>query len=172
MCSSDLAWAGGWTYGLGAQLVQKPCTNNLLQFVQPVICFSPAGIVDFKAQFDPAKDVARLQQLEATLKTAVTDRGADIEQVLTMAEEHSNLILQSNRWSRAQRYLDLAYGRSNDRSGLTRREQAMPVPELIHRIKRDSILPEFARVGIVAKAQLGAATPHLDRKSTRLNSSH
>ncbi len=145
---SDGSWAGGYTYGLGAQLVQKPCTNHLLQFVQPVICFSPAGIVDFRAKFDPATDGPRLAQLESAVQAAMKNPAADIEQVLTMAEEHANLVLQSNRWSRAQRYLDLAYGRSTDRAGLTKREQAMPVPELIHRIKRDSILPEFARASI------------------------
>lgn len=146
---SDGAWAGGYTYGAGAQLVQKPCTNHILQFVQPVICFSPAGIVDFKAKFDPATDSPRLAQLEQTVQAAMKNPSADIEQVLTLAEEHANLLLQSNRWSRAQRYLDLAYGRSTNRADLTKREQAMPVPELIHRIKRDSILPEFGRASIV-----------------------
>lgn len=146
---SDGSWAGGYTYGLGAQLVQKPCTNHILQFVQPVICFSPAGIVDFKAQFNPATDGPRLAELERTVQAAMKDPAADVERVLTLAEEHADLTLRSNRWSRAQRYLDLAYGRSTSRAGLTKREQAMPVPELIHRIKRDSILPEFARAEIV-----------------------
>jgi len=146
---SDGAWAGGYTYGAGAQLVQKPCTNHILQFVQPVICFSPAGIVDFKVKFDPATDGPRLAQLEQTVQAAMKDASADVEQVLTMAEEHANLLLQSNRWSRAQRYLDLAYGRTTNRTGLTKCEQVMPVPELIHRIKRDSILPEFGRASIV-----------------------
>lgn len=146
---SDGAWAGGYTYGAGAQLVQKPCTNHILQFVQPVICFSPAGIVDFKAKFDPATDGPHLAQLEQTVQAAMKNPSTDVEQVLTLAEEHANLLLQSNRWSRAQRYLDLAYGRSTNRAGLTKREQVMPVPELIHRIKRDSILPEFGRASIV-----------------------
>jgi len=146
---SDGSWAGGYTYGFGAQLVQKPCTNHLLRFVQPVICFSPSGIVDFKAQFNPATDGPRLAQLEQAVKAAMKNPAADVEQVLTMAEEHANLLLQSNRWARAQAYLDVALGRTTNRPGFTQRENKMPVPELIQRIKRDSMVPEFARAGFV-----------------------
>lgn len=121
---SEGAWAGGYFFESGAQKVQRPFENHLLASLKPVLSFSPAGVIDFRAEWDPATDGARLAHLERLLATET-----DALALLESEAEYSELLLRQSRWERAQRYL----------------AESENVPELRHKFLRDSLYPALNR---------------------------
>ncbi len=135
----DESWAGGyWTEG-GAQKEQKPFRHGLLANVQPVISYSAGGLIDFRARFDPARDATRLAELEARI--AVERDGATL---LRLQAERDELTLQRARALRARSYLMYARtGRSASDPAAPFTDDGIGVPELMHKLQRDSLYPWF-----------------------------
>lgn len=131
----DASWAGGYFTEGGAQKVQKPFENDLFEELEPIVSYSAAGIIDFRASFDPERDPGRLADLEARIVDET-----DVEKFLRMMAEHRELDLQRSRYERAQRYLDYAT-RGGTGGRLTGEESGIGVPELLHRLRRDSLFP-------------------------------
>ncbi|MCB9800219.1 MAG: PDZ domain-containing protein [Candidatus Omnitrophica bacterium] len=108
----------------GAQLEQKPFDLYILKDVFPIIGFfqTEQGFVDFEARDESGK----IEVLEEK-----RDNSLDIEEKLTLDAEIQELRLQAERARRAKKYL----------------ETAQKNPELMYKIKRDSIYPYAIRRG-------------------------
>ncbi|GJL79009.1 MAG: hypothetical protein NPINA01_19980 [Nitrospinaceae bacterium] len=133
---------GGFFTGAGAQLELKLFENYLLKEVEPIISFSPAGIVDFRADFDPVKDKKKLKELEEEIKNA-----SGVEEMLRAAAEYQELNLQKAQYERAQRYLKRALKRADSTEGMTKIEAKLLSPELMFKLKRDSLYPWLTEKG-------------------------
>jgi len=152
----DGSWAGGYFTEWGAQKEQKPILVSLLQDVPPIISFSPMGIIDFRAEFDPRRDPARIAELKAVL-----DETKDANAYLDAAHELDELILLKDRYERARRYLEAAVGK--DRTGMTEKEKRQGVPELLFKLRRDSLYPALKERAIRLKDERGnLSTPNPD----------
>lgn len=114
----DGTWAGGYFTEAGAVRQQQWMSASLLAPVQPAYAFMPNGVVDFRVDYDPATDQARLAELERVISTSES-----IEEQVEASAERAELNLLKDRYERAQRY----------------RERAEVNRELAYRIKRDSL---------------------------------
>jgi hypothetical protein len=133
---------GGFTTGAGAQWEQKLFENYILKDLKPIISFSPAGIIDFRAEYDPVKAKARLEQLKTKIKEA-----KNFDPALKPMEEYQELSLQKARFERAQRYLKRATGQSEDTAGMTEVEARLHAQALMHKLQRDSLYPWLTEKG-------------------------
>ncbi|MHC4730595.1 MAG: hypothetical protein ACYS6Z_08395, partial [Planctomycetota bacterium] len=156
----DGSWAGNYWYEWGAQKEQKSIRVSLLMDVPPIISFSPMGIIDFRADHKPRRDNPRIAELEAIVKATEKD-AKEFETYLRAAHELDELILQRDRYERARRYLQAAVGK--DRAGLSEREKRQGLPELLHKIRRDSLYPALKERAIRLKDRKGnLSTPNPD----------
>ncbi|NJN14221.1 MAG: hypothetical protein HC813_00720 [Planctomycetes bacterium] len=127
----DGSWAGGYFTEWGAIKEQKPILVSLLQDVPPILSYSPRGILDFRATYDAAR-LAEVQEALEGLR--------DAEQYLRLAHELDELLLQKERAERAERYLRAAMG-DPETGTLSEKEKRSGVPELLHKLRRDSLYP-------------------------------
>ncbi|MHC4669456.1 MAG: hypothetical protein ACYTFD_13720 [Planctomycetota bacterium] len=156
----DGSWAGNYWYEWGAQKEQKTIRVSLLMDVPPIISFSPMGIIDFRADHNPRRDNPRIAELEAIVKATEKD-AREFETYLKAAHELDELILQRDRYERARRYLQAAAGQ--DRTGLSELEQRQGIPELLHKLRRDSLYPALKERAIRLKDRKGNfSTPNPD----------
>jgi hypothetical protein len=129
---------GGYFTGGGAQRIQKPFANYLLAGIEPILSFSPAGIIDFSAKQDPAE----LKRLEQAIRDA-----PDFESMLEAESAYYLASLRRARQLRAERYYERAVGKSRDAADMHESEKRMGVPELRYKLKRDSLYPALRKLG-------------------------
>lgn len=122
---------GGSGLGPGAEPKQKPFTPSLLDAIEPMYGFLPGaeGLLDLtvlkpnpkrEISYDPATSPAKLATLNTQRRSA-----ADVRTRLQTDADYHELLVQSNRYARATRYL----------------AAAQKTPELLYRLRRDSIWP-------------------------------
>ncbi|MEM8882815.1 MAG: hypothetical protein AAGD14_01950 [Planctomycetota bacterium] len=135
----DGSWAGGYFSQWGAVKEQRFVRNSLLAAIPPIISYSPAGLVDFRATYDEKRFELLRKEIE---------KGADgVDDFLTKEKELHELEYRKGQKERADRFLRRALGQPN-KARLSEREKRSGVPELLFKLRRDSVYPallEWAR---------------------------
>ncbi|MEE8105858.1 MAG: hypothetical protein V3T86_10020, partial [Planctomycetota bacterium] len=154
----DGSWAGGYFSEWGAQKVQKRVHASLLAGMPPIVSYSPMGMIDFRANHDPKTDNPRIEKLMKEIEDSF-----DAEAMLKKASELDELLFQKDRYERALRYLSHATGASADSKGLSQRERRQGVPELLLKLRRDSLYPALKERAVRLKDERGnLSTPNPD----------
>jgi len=145
----DGSWAGGYFTEWGAVKERKHIRNPLLAAIPPIVSYSPAGLVDFRVDYDPERDGPRLEKLREEVA-----RGPSAPDFLEKEAELHELEYRKGRWERAQRYLRHALGKRGG-AALTEREKRSGVPELLYKFRRDSVYPALLEWARRRKGEVG-----------------
>jgi hypothetical protein len=141
---------GGYFTGGGAVEQQRKMPAGLLDDIELVIGYSPAGLVDFATGFDAQADPARLQDLARRIKAT-----RDVEELIRLGAEYDELDLRKARYERAQRYRAKATGQGNDVTAMTESEAKSSSPELLHKLRRDSLYPGMLKLALAQRVEKG-----------------
>jgi hypothetical protein len=158
--AEDSAYGGYFTGGGGIEQ-QQPFSHYLLADFPMVIGYSPAGIIDFRADYDPATDAKRLDELQQLIPQA-----QNAEALLRLSAELTELDLQQSRWERAVRYRRCALGEAADKDNMTEIEAASGSRELAHKLRRDSVYPGMIELALAQRQTAGgdmSIAPNTDR---------
>lgn len=149
---------GGYFTGGGAVEQQQTMPAGLLDDIDLVIGYSPAGVVDFRAAFDSRTDGPRMQGLRDRIRAT-----RDVEELVRLAAEYDELDLRKARYERAQRYRNKATGQGNDVTAMTPGEAHASSLELLHKLRRDSLYPGMLKLALAQRSDKGrAAQPNTD----------
>jgi hypothetical protein len=141
---------GGYFTGGGAVERQQKMPAGLLDDIELVIGYSQAGLVDFATDYDAQAGPARLNDLGKRIKAT-----RDVEELIRLAAEYDELDLRKARYERAQRYRAKATGQGNDVTAMTESEAKSSSPELLHKLRRDSLYPGMLKLALGQRAEKG-----------------
>ena len=88
---------------------------------------------------------------------------ASAEELIRLGAEYDALDTRKARYERAQRYRNKATGLSNDVTAMTDSEAKASSPEMLHKLRRDSLYQGLIKLAFAQRAEKGrAAQPNTD----------